>query len=294
MGGKSKPTTTTTKTEPWDASQPYYKDLYSQAAAANAATPKTPFEGAMYAAPNAMQTQALQMFRDQAMGAGAGADQVRQLGLDTLSGKYMDPNSNPWLKGAVDAATGGVQQQLMRQVLPALQDQSIQQGAYGGAGYGVAQGQATSDFTKQALDIANQVYASNYAAERQNQLQAPTLLQAATAIGLQPAQLLDAAGSQQQGWDQAAINAQIQKYQMAQQAPWAGISNLSQVLNGGGFSSGGSTVQPGTPSGFASALQGVTGAAGTINSLFPKALPAVANWFFPPTPPQTTGLGNGY
>lgn len=289
----------TQKTEPWDAAKPFYETLYGAAQTAFNNTDRSPYAGDLYAGPTQDQQQALSMYRNAAavgprMPEAIGANPTNTLAMDTINGKYMMADSNPYLASAVQASINPVQNQLMRTILPSLQDQSIQQGAYGGSGYGTAQGLATSDFTQQALDMASKIYAGNYAQERAYQMQAPTLF--AQAQGLQdqrdatsmnqfqsqyllPAQLLDQAGSQQQSWNQAGLDANLQRYNINQAAPWSGLGEWAQVLNGGGFNSvGGTTSSSAATNPLASFLQGASGIAGIGSSLFPKAAPAAGNW----------------
>lgn len=291
MGGAPKNTSTTTKAEPWDAAKPYYEDLYRRATTALDATNNQPYTGQLNAGPTADQTKALDLFRSVAGNitppqwqTAVGAAPTNQLAMDTIQGKYLSPDSNPFIKAAVEASTRPVEQRLMRYILPQIEDQSIAQGAFGGAGNGTARALAVSDFTQQATDIGSRMYDANYQRERQNQMAAPSLF--AQAQGLQdqmdasvmgrwnagnqaallPAQLLDLAGQQQQGWNQAALDAELQRYNINQAAPWAGLGELGQILNGGGFQSVGQTTR-GPNTGAASFLQGAAGVAGIANSL---------------------------
>jgi len=291
-GGAPKNQTTTQKVEPWDAAKPYYERLYQAAETAFSNTNRAPYTGELYAGPNATQQQALDMFtgaanniaaRNDAASLYQGVAPTNQLAMDTISGKYLHPDSNPYIKAAVEASIRPVQQNLQRVVLPGLEDQYISQGAFGGSGYGTAQALATSDFSQQALDISSRMYDANYQRERQNQMAAPGLFaaaqglqQTANQMSLMPAQLLDLAGSQQQSWDQAALDAALQRYNINQAAPWSGMGEWAQILNGGGFSSAGIT-SPG-PSRGASFLQGAAGAAALTNALFPQAMPAAGDW----------------
>lgn len=228
-----------------------------------------------------------------------------------LSGQYLNHETNPYLRGAVEAATSGQRDTLMRQILPQLQDQSILQGAYGGAGNGTMNALAVGDFNRFALDAANDVYnnnymnerglmqqtmgssldrsqslamqqasleaarnsqlagmaGQNYATERQNQLNAPGMVAQAADMNLLPAQLLDRAGQQQQAWNQSALDADLQRYNINQSAPWAGLGEWAQILNGGGFQSAGQTGSTRMGSSPTSFLQGAAGAAGLVNSL---------------------------
>ncbi|WCD44097.1 hypothetical protein Kuura_019 [Caulobacter phage Kuura] len=325
-GGSSKtPTQTTQKVEPWDAAKPYYTDLYAAAQKAYTATDKAPYTGELYAAPNATQQQALDQYKAAAgtvnttptatltgytPTTATGVGELNAEAQKLLSGGYLNAGANPYLQDAITAATTPIRNQLMRQILPALQDQSIAQGAFGGSGYGTAQGLATSDFTQQALDLAGKLSYSSYDAERNRMMNAGQLfgqaagLQGAAndqgwsqvtnqanlgtynagvqnnnnSLSLLPAQLLDKAGSQQQTWDAQKIAAELQRYNINQAAPFAGLGEFAQILNGGGFNSTGTTTSGGNATGAGSFLQGAAGVAGLGSALFPQATSSAGNW----------------
>lgn len=296
MGGSKQTQTSqqTQKVEPWSQAKPYYGDLYSEASKALAATPRDPYQGSLYAGPTAAQLSAVDALKTQALNpniTGASqatwqnSDALAGLANDTISGKYLHPDSNPYIKAAVEAAQRPVENSLMRMVLPGIQDQSIAQGAYGGSGYGTAQGLAISDFTQQALDMASRTYNDNYQFERGNQMQggnlaaqAAALNQVGTQQSLMPAQLQAMAGETEQGWAQQALDAQLKKYLLDQQTPWAGLDNMAGILASGGFnetnSSGTSTTQ--TKPGAAGILQGLAGAASLASAFIPGVGPLMS------------------
>lgn len=75
---------------------------------------------------------------------------------DILSGKFMDPNS-PLVKAQAAAAIRPIQMTLEREVLPKLRMGSVGNNMFGGTRGGIAEGLATSDFQKQALDATTAV-----------------------------------------------------------------------------------------------------------------------------------------
>lgn len=265
-GGKSKPATQvvnqTTTNDPWAPLVPHLTSLFSQGQQALAATPK-----ANYAGPNADQQNAVAILRGLAPTMGQGSDELRQLGMDTIGGKYLDPNTNPFLKQSVEQAIGLNTQNLNRNILPGLADQAILGGAYGGSGYGVAQGVLAGEANTANTNAATTAYNANYQMERDRQLNGGTLLNQANQLSMAPAQLLDMIGSQQQGWDQAALTA-------AQDAPWAGLDRYAALLGlGTGYGSGTNnsttTGTPAKPSGGSSFLQGALGGAGAGSAFGP-------------------------
>lgn len=189
---KTQQTTAATGTQeatPWNASQ--LTGLYDAAKAAYGKTQGT--AGATYG-------DAGQSAIGAAAGMGQGADAVRGLATDQLSGKYLDAGSNPYLQSAISAAIDPLQHALMTKTLPGITDQSIAQGAYGGTRNSVANTLAINDFNTQAGDIAARMAGENYTNERAIQQGSAGLLGQADALSMAPSQALAAgAGFQEQG-----------------------------------------------------------------------------------------------
>lgn len=273
-------------------------DLFNQAATAQSQVNTAPYTEQLYAPPNQTQQNAITSTVNAANLAGAGANSTIGLANDTINGKYLYADSNPYLKSAVNASIDPLRDNLLRVILPGLQDKSISQGAYGGSGYGVAQGLATSDFDKQALDIASTMYSNNYQQERQNQLNAPQLYNVANQLLSAPGQLLGQAGAQQQAWQQGQDTADLNLFQLNQQQPYAGLTTLAQILNGAAPYSSTSGTRTGDSTtgsnGTANFLQGISGVGALTNSLFPAALPAAGSWLaslFAAAPAAGSGIG---
>lgn len=261
-GGKSTPATqTTTQTnDPWAPLVPHLTGLFS---AGQTALGQTPREN--YAGPNQDQKTAVDWMRGLAPTLSTGASELRQLGQDTVAGKYMDPNSNPFLKATVQAGIDQNTQNLNRNILPGLADAAITGGAYGGSGYGVAQGVLAGEANTANVNAANQAYNANYQLERDRQLNSGTLFNQANTLDLAPAQLMDLIGSQQQQWEQQRLTA-------AQDAPWAGLDRYAALLGlgtGYGTSSGTTTGTPARAGGGASFLQGALGGASAGSAFGP-------------------------
>lgn len=257
-------------------------DLFNKAGTAQGQVNTAPYTGELYASPNQNQLNAVTSLTNAANLAGAGANATIGLASDTVAGKYLYADSNPYLASAVKATIDPLQMNLQRSILPGLQDKSIAQGAYGGSGYGVAQGLATSDFDRQALDVASQMYSSNYQQERQNQLNAPQLYNVANQLLTAPGTLLGQVGAQQQQWQQGQDTADLNLFQLNQQQPYAGLSTLASILSGAAPYSSTSGTRDGTATAATNPttnlLQGLTGAASLTNSLFPTAAGAAGSW----------------
>lgn len=265
-GGKSTPATTTVvqqnKNDPWEPLVPKLTDLFDKASVAAANTPQQ-----NYAAPNADQLNAVALMRGLAPTLNQGAAELRTLGLDTANGKYLTPESNPFLRQAVQSGIDQNTTNLNRNILPGLADRAILGGAYGGSGYGVAQGVLSGEVDRANRDLSIGAYNQNYQLERERQLNVGNLFNQANVLDMAPAQLLDLIGSQQQSWEQAKLLA-------AQDAPWAGIDRYGTILGLGGqygTSSGTSTstAAAARPGGGASFLQGALGGASAGSAFGP-------------------------
>lgn len=188
------------------------------------------FQGQLYAGPTANQQAGIQSMVQAAGQLGQGNEAVRQLGLDTISGKYLSPDSNPFIKGAYEAAVRPITQQLQRQIIPGISDAAQGSGAYGGARQGIMEGTAAADWAKASGDIGANMYFNNYNNERNRQMQAPTLLSAADAMALAPSQALLAAGTAEQGWQQGQLNANRQEYINKANDLWGPLQNYQNII----------------------------------------------------------------
>jgi Chaperone of endosialidase len=281
MGGQKTPTTTTqiSKQEPWDQAKPYYEAMYKNAQEAVNKTNKQAYKGdfvATDAASGGGINQGLDFLRANAGTGllGSGSDEVRQLGLDTVSGKYLDPSTNPFLKAVADQSTAGVMRGLTESALPAIRDASIAQGAYGGARQDVQENQVVSAANKEALDAANQLYYTNYAAERDRMAGGADLLNMADEMSRQTGLEYMRIGDAEKALKQAEIDNSRAKFMEKKQAPWYGLGEMAQILGTGGFrSTATESTQPAQSSTGSWIQAGVGGLAG-IASLA-KALPAL-------------------
>jgi hypothetical protein len=131
-GSKKSGTATSTQTSaPWEAQQPYLRSGFHQAR--NALW--NPYEGTKL--------------------AGGATDQLQ----DTISGRYLNPSSNPFLQQSVNDALGLAKSQFA--------------GQYGGQAGGNLGNSGYQEMLMRTLgNVATNAYSNAYGQERQNQLQA--------------------------------------------------------------------------------------------------------------------------
>lgn len=241
-GGGSSPSTTTTvqKADPWAGQMPYLQGgtdvngnpvpgVFQEAAKLYQNNPLSFYPGQTYASPSDATLQAQQMQADMASqgvsGAQAAADQNLQ---DTLSGKYLDINTNSYLMPAAN--------NILATVLPQINSQF----AASGRGNSGLAARAASQGATDAL--ATQAF-NNYNNERQRQMQAAQLAPAAMQADYLPAAKLAEVGASQEDRAQQAINEAMQRFQFNQQAPYQQLGLYNSLIQGnyGGSTQGTST-----------------------------------------------------
>lgn len=197
MGGGSQKQTTEVKLSPeqrqlLSLAMPFAKDF---AANAPQAVPIQPFDPLQQQA----QTQAIggaATQNDLANKAAGGAGFM-------LDGSVLDPNSNPGLRGAIDAAVRPIVGTLNQSTLPALRGNAVAAGGYGGSRQGIAEGLAVQGAQQAIGDASSKLAFEGYNAglDAMNKAQAlvPTL-QGAQTTG---AATLDAVGAQRRAMEEA-------------------------------------------------------------------------------------------
>lgn len=143
-------------------------------------------------------------------------------------GAGRDPNSNPFLRSAIQAATQPVIDNLLQQALPRIRNQSFLSGTTGGSRQGIAEANAVRDTARVATDIASQMSNQGYLSGQTNSLNTmallPTLQQSLTA----PATMQGAVGEQERALQEAVLNENANRYEYNQQLPY---QNLTQYGN---------------------------------------------------------------
>lgn len=171
----------------------------------------------------------------------------------TLSGGFLSPDSNPWLKDTYNKASSAVQ--------------GTVNSAFGQGGrYGSGLNQDV--LGKNLNNLATDIYGGNYQQERGRQLQASALAPQAANQDYIDLSALANTGQTLQGQNQQNINADIQRFDYGQQLPMQTLQNYIALLNGGGGNYRSSTsTQPYYGSNAGSALGAGLGLLGAANGI---------------------------
>lgn len=274
MSGQPKTVTQTqsseTKSKPWAPTVPEWKNLFGVGREALDATNNNPFTGNFIAQNTGMFTQGTDYLKSILPRLGAGGQEAIDLGQKTLRGDFLSPDSNPFIRAAAESAVGRVNEGLMQGALPAITDQSIASGAYGGARQDLSQERAVRDFGRSALDTTGQIYAQNYANERQLQQAAPGLIGQGMEILAAPGNAALSLDEVLRGGTQLGLDNDLAKFRERQGAHWTGVPEMAQLLsavNGFGSSTSTGTMtqpNPNYESPFMTALKVGIGGASTI------------------------------
>jgi hypothetical protein len=265
MGG-SKPQTVTQTNTPWKVQTPYYTDLYKRGASALDQTNGQWYQGNTYAGPNQNQLDANAAAAAASGSMGTGVEDLRNMAQSQLRGDWLNPETNPFIAQTAQAALKPVQQAFDANKL-AMNDMAISQGAYGGARQDLQQNRLMDDFTNTAGNLTNDIYYKNYANERGIMQNSADLLDQANRLSLAGPTALAAAGSQAQGWDQAALDDAQARWTRQQQAPWQGLGEMSNLLSSGGFGTSTQVTEAAKQNPILGILQGLMGGASTGASL---------------------------
>lgn len=151
------------------------------------------------------------------------ADWTQQGYADAL--KLRDPSRNPYLPGVIESSIRPVFEQLTRSVLPNIRNQAAGVGGYGGSRQGIAEGLASSEATKQAMDLSGNIMNSAWQFGNQQANQALQLAPMVQQTQLMPNEVIGSVGAQQRSYNQALQDQLAQTYEYNQRLPYMSLAD---------------------------------------------------------------------
>jgi hypothetical protein len=264
-GGGQQQAGGTTEVEPWEAQEPYLRQMFRQAQALYGRGGPEAYGGQMVAGMSPAEKKAQRVATRAATG-----EQTRLARRAAASGRFMldpgilDPSSNRYLAASAEAATRPLYQHYAEQIAPNIRAEALQSGAYGSNRQAIAEGLAARETARQAGDITSQMYSGAYGQGLQAMEAAQRMVPQIQAMQLAPAQTLAGVGAQQRAYQQALIDAEIQRYNYQQAQPYANLAQYQNYLQGGyGGTTTGRPDQPGGGSPWMQAIGGGLMGAGT-------------------------------
>ena len=222
--------------------QGYSKDLLARSYELSN-TPYQTYDGQRIADMNQQQQAGLNQVTQRATNGSPEENAARQNYTDTMSGKFLDPSSNPYLQKSVNMAMNDVSGKVNSQ--------------FGGSNYGTTAHQET--LTRNLSDAANQAYGQNYTNERNNQLKDASLASQYGNIDYNNAQQMIGVGDIYRQENQDQLNTKYSDWLAAQNQPYRQLdvlaNGLGAAVNGqGSVQSAGYASNPYTTNRYANSI----------------------------------------
>lgn len=266
-GGGTTNTTSTVNTGPWSYQQPFLGDTFGEAKRLYFQNgPLQYYPGSTVSPFTPAQSQGYNTI------AGMGTSPLIPASVtnatDTLSGKYLDPSTNPWLKATYEAAAAPVAQTFQNITAPTTDALFSANGRYGSGARYNAQNNNTFNLGQTLDTLATNIYGGNYQNERQNQVSMQGL-----APSVESSRYLDPtaavnAGEAQQAQAQKELTDQVNRFNFNQMSPWQTLGLYKGMVDGTYGQSGTMTSQtPYYSNPIGSIFGGAMGLAGTAGML---------------------------
>lgn len=179
-----------------------------------------------------------------------------------LSGKYLNPSSNPYLQDTFHQAANQVQQQVGSQF----------------AGMGRNLEASIPVQNDQMNQLATQIYGGNYANERNNMQQAASMVPSLNGANLANLGAMGQAGALQQQQSQNYIDAAQNRWNYNQNLPWQNLNNYMGTVNSLAHGDTSTQQQPVFHNRAAGALGGAMAGYGATGSLWGAGIGALGGY----------------
>ena len=206
-------------------------------------TPRTFYEGSTVV-PWSDQTQAgIDAMQTRAETGSPLVTAAQDLTAATMAGDYLSPDTNPYLKSAMDAATRPMTEAFTQDVLPGISSAFSGGGRYGSGLQANQQARAAQDYLTGLGDVGSKMAYSNYADERDRQVAAGTAAPAMAELDyLDPSKLIDI-GSAYEGVAEAELAEDIDRHRFEEDEFRIRLGEYLPAVTGGSWSTS-STDQP--------------------------------------------------
>lgn len=242
-GGGGGSTNTVQKADPWKGVQPYIKDYLAKGQSL-IDSPYQFYSGDTIAGFSPEQEQGMRLATQRAMYGSPTLEAANTSVTDTLSGKYLNPETNPYLKATVNQAMGDVQSRINSQ--------------FNNNNFGSSAHQEL--LTRNLGDVANNIYGQNYTNERNAMNSLASLAPTLAGADYGDAQQLMNVGAQRQGLAQQYLNQAQNQFNQAQQYPYQQIDRYGNMVSIG-MGAGGTTTSNSTGQTASNPLTGALGGA---------------------------------
>lgn len=226
-GGGSQ--TTTQKTEPWEGQKGYLSDVYSQAQGLYNKPGPSYFSGSTVVPFSGETEAALNLQTNRALAGNPAMNAANTELSKTLSGSYLSPDSNPYLKGSVDQALGDVRSMVGSQ--------------FRGNNFGSSAHQEW--LNRKGVEAVAPIYAQNYQNERTNQMRGMLFAPQMAEADYNDIGRLANVGAAREGLAQENLQDQIARFNFEQNLPYQKLGQYAGIVQNGSPGMSGTTTSPG-------------------------------------------------
>lgn len=220
---------------PWKTQQPYLGQVFGEAQRLyNKGAPQY-YPKSTVAPTNFGQAGGYQSLVDYSTGGKPDLllNSGEEIGLKTIRGDFLNPNSNPWLRGTYSNAADSVSRAFSNTVAPTTDALFASAGRFGGGARFNAQRENALGLGETLNKLATDIYGGNYQIERDRQNNAATggIQQMFANRMMLPSALMQA-GNQKQGWDQAVLSDDVNRWNSNQMGDWQNLMRYKSLIDG--------------------------------------------------------------
>lgn len=172
----------------------------------------------------------------QILGQTGGAQGIAGLGgqniSDVLAGKFLNPETDPYLQATYEQAAQGLTNQYTQATAPSLMAAAQRAGAFGGGAYNQANQLQQYGLGQNLANLGTDIFGGAYEQGRQQQMQALGLLPSVLGAQFQPGQEALGIGTIQQQQQQLANQIAQQNALQQTQWPFQVLQNYEAALQG--------------------------------------------------------------
>lgn len=155
------------------------------------------------------------------------------LAQNTLAGNFLSPDSNPWMRGAVDYANQPVIDAFNQNVIPGIDSRFSQSGRYGSGAHTQANTQAVDALTRNLAGNSAQMYGNFYNQERGAQQAAMAAAPGLSDAGYQDFGRLAQVGAAREGKANEELQGAMSLWDQQQNLPWSNLQRMVATIGGG-------------------------------------------------------------
>ena len=227
MGGSTRTQTTTNELDP--AVRPYVQYGLSEAQRLYQTEAPQYYPGQTFIGPSAQTQQGLTALQQRAVMGSPLLPGAQQQALNTIQGQFL--GGNPFFQGAFQPAAQAAQQSFY-DAMQGISSQASRAGRYGSGAMGQLQDRASGQLAQTLANTAGQLAYQNYDAERARQQAMIGAAPGLAAADYGDIQQLMGAGQTAEGYQQAALQADINRFNFLQGLPQAQLQNYLAAVQG--------------------------------------------------------------